>query len=98
MSKELSELTVDDFEPHQGTDFALAAGDQEITLKLAKVGRLGAGKRQGGAFSLVFVSAPGPFLPQSMYPVTHPALGTQPLFLVPIGPRDGGNGYEAVFA
>jgi hypothetical protein len=29
--------------------------------------------------------------------VNHPALGAMEIFVVPIGPLDGGNGYETVF-
>jgi len=46
---------------------------------------------------LTFLSPPGPFLPQAIYPLQHPAFEALDLFLVPIGPKDGGNGYEAVF-
>jgi hypothetical protein len=53
--------------------------------------------RKGGAFALTFMSPPGPFLQQSTYPLEHPALGTLELFIVPLGPKAGGNSYEAVF-
>jgi hypothetical protein len=36
-------------------------------------------------------------LPQGIYPVEHPALGMMEIFLVPVGPTSGGNGYNAVF-
>lgn len=53
------------------------------------------GRRRG--FSIVFrVAEPG-HRPQGIYRVEHPALGALQVFLVPIGPRDGGMGYEAVF-
>ena len=68
-----------------------------MTLELAEVRRLGQAMREGGAFSLLFVSPPGPFLPQAIYPLTHTSLGTLEIFLVPIGPVGGGNAYEAVF-
>jgi hypothetical protein len=98
MPKTLADLTADDFEAHQNAEFKVGVADQDIALTLVRVSRLGAARRAGGAFSLIFCSAPGPFLPQSMYPVTHPELGTHNIFLVPIGPRQDGNGYEAVFA
>lgn len=93
----LSTLTAADFEPLNGKDFTLAAASGELTLRLSDVQRLGTARREGGAFSLTFVSAPGPFLPQAIYPVAHPALGTIELFVVPLGPKDGGNQYEVVF-
>jgi hypothetical protein len=46
---------------------------------------------------LTFLSPPGPFLPQAIYPLLHPAFEALELFLVPLGPKDGGNSYEAVF-
>ena|SRR5215211_3668386 len=89
-------LTVDDFEPRLQQEFHLQAPN-EPTLKLVEVRRLGQAMREGGAFSLLFVSARGSFLPQATYVLTHPELGTLELFIVPIGLAAGGNGYEAVF-
>ena len=34
---------------------------------------------------------------QAIYPITHPSLGTLELFIVPLGPKDGGNRYEIIF-
>src|SRR4051812_29343833 len=93
----LGDLTAGDFEPLGHEAFQLAAGGAELELTLIEVKRLGTALRQGGAFSLLFVAAAGPFLPQATYTLTHPKLGTIELFLVPIGPSHGGNGYEAVF-
>jgi hypothetical protein len=86
-----------DFEPHVGRAFAIEANGQRLDLKLAEVEHLGAAHREGGAFSLTFLSAPGPFLPQGIYPMQHPALGTLELFIVPLGPKDGGNSYQVIF-
>jgi hypothetical protein len=93
----LAALTYEDFEPRLSDAFALRQGAGELTLTLAEVRRLGQAKRTGGAFSLLFIAPAGPFLPQAIYPLTHAALGTIELFLVPLGPVQGGNGYEAVF-
>jgi hypothetical protein len=97
----LGDLTAGDFEALDDEIFKLAgagaAAATELELKLVEVKRLGEAVRPGGAFSLLFVSAQGPFLPQAIYPLMHPKLGTLELFLVPIGPMDGGKGYEAVF-
>ena len=68
-----------------------------VPLRLAKTESVGQAHREGGAFSLLFVAPAGPFLPQAIYPVQHPALGTLEIFLVPVGPVPGGNGYHAVF-
>src|SRR3954464_7977667 len=106
---DLAALAAGDFEPCRAQPFRLttpgsegAAPDAsgagaELELTLVEVKRLGTALRQGGAFSLLFLSRAGPFLPQATYRVTHPKLGTLELFLVPVGPIHGGNGYEAVF-
>ena len=92
----LAKLTVGDFEPRTGETFRLLA-TPELALKLHEVQRIGQALRAGGGFSLHFVAPPGPYLPQAIYPIDHPALGTLHIFITPIGPLAGGNGYEAVF-
>ncbi len=49
-------------------------------------------------FSLIFCDrSAAPFLPQRIYTVEHTTIGRLDLFLVPIGPGEGGMRYEAVF-
>ena len=48
-------------------------------------------------FSLVFRGPAGGALPQRIYRLEHPELGSLDVFLVPIGPDAGGMCYEAVF-
>jgi hypothetical protein len=93
----LADLMVTDFEPRGGETFCLRAPDRELALELVEIRRLGDSGREGGAFSLLFRAPSGPFLPQAIYAIEHPALGTLDLFIVPIGPIPGGNGYEAIF-
>jgi hypothetical protein len=93
----LAALTVDDFETRVDDTFLLPAGPQALAFKLVEVRRLGQATREGGAFSLLFTTPPGPFLRQGIYPLDNPTLGQLDLFIVPLGPRDGGNGYEVVF-
>ena len=90
-------VTVADFEPRLSDEFRVRTPNGEVALQLSEVRKLGQALRKGGAFALLFVSPPGPFLPQATYALTHPGLGTLEMFLVPIGPSGGGNGYEAVF-
>ncbi|MGB6349055.1 MAG: hypothetical protein WBG10_03420 [Pseudolabrys sp.] len=99
MPANIATLTAADFEPHVQDEFQIASPTGEIafSLKLVEVHRLGRASRPDGAFSLLFLSPPGPFYPQATYPLTHATLGTLDLFLVPLGPTDGGNRYEAVF-
>ena len=51
-------------------------------------------------FSLMFVGPPDPVLPQAIYRMTAPEAGETPLeiFIVPLGPEDGGIVYQAIFA
>jgi hypothetical protein len=93
----ISSLTAADFEPHIGEDFTVGAAGKQTSFRLAGVEHLGAAVREGGAFSLLFLSAPGPFLAQGTYPMSHPALGPRELFIVPLGPKDGGNSYQVIF-
>lgn len=94
----LADLKPADFEPHVGHAFAVEANGKHVDMKLAAVERLGTALREGGAFSLMFQSAPtGPILPQGVYAVQHPARGALDLFVVPLGPKDGGYSYQVIF-
>jgi hypothetical protein len=93
----LASLKPADFEPHVGHTFTIEMNGKQLELKLAEVESVGAAVREGGAFSLMFLSASGPFLPQGIYPVRHPVLGILEVFVVPLGPKDGGNSYQVIF-
>jgi hypothetical protein len=97
MPTSLASVTAADFEALSGETFTLASQSGEIALRLQEVRRLGDALREGGAFSLEYRSGPGPFLPQGTYPISHPALGTFDMFIVPLGPKDGSNSYEIIF-
>jgi hypothetical protein len=84
---DLAALRIDDFTPHLDAVFDMQAAGGVVPLKLAKADPVGDSGRAGGAFSLLFVAPKGPWLPQAIYPVTHPALGVMEICLVPIGPR-----------
>ena len=94
---DLAALGIGDFAPHLDAVFDMQTAGGVVPLKLAKAEPTGDSGRAGGAFSLIFVAPKGPWLMQGVYPVQHPALGTMEIFLVPIGPASGGNGYNAVF-
>jgi hypothetical protein len=96
-SADLATLKLDDFEPYLNADFEMQLPAGPVPLKLAKADPAGASGRAGGAFSLLFVAPTGPWLLQAIYPVKHPSLGTMEIFLVPVGPVPGGNGYHAAF-
>jgi hypothetical protein len=95
MAVDLRSVTVDLFEPRLNEAFALVLQGRELPLTLVDVRRLGQARRAGGAFSLIFAAPPGSsVLPQAIYSLGHPELGTLELFLVPINPTE----YQAVFA
>jgi hypothetical protein len=96
-SADLAALGIGDFEPHLEASFDLRTANGTVPLKLVKIDRAGESGRPGGAFSLLFASPKGPFLPQAIYAVEHGALGVMDIFLVPIGPLADGNGYQAIF-
>ena len=72
MPIDIAELTAADFEPQLESNFHILLPGGELELRLVEVRRLGKAMREGGAFSLTFISPPGPFLPQAIYPLTHP--------------------------
>jgi len=96
-SPDLASLKLDDFTAHLGADFEMQVADGIVPLKLVKVDPAGNSGRAGGAFSLIFVAPKGSGYPQAIYPINHPVLGTMEIFLVPVGPQSGGNGYQAIF-
>lgn len=96
-SADVATLRIDDFAPHCDSAFAMQVAGGVVPLKLTKVSPAGASGRAGGAFALLFTAPEGPWLPQAIYLLTHPSLGTMELFLVPVGPVPGGNGYHATF-
>jgi hypothetical protein len=94
---DLAALGIGDFEPYLDAVFETQTAAGMVPLKLSTVAPAGESGRAGGAFSLLFVAPKGPWLQQAIYPLAHPALGTIEIFLVPIGPLSGGNGYQAIF-
>lgn len=94
----LQSLTIDTFAKRIGDRFALQLRpDAALELELIEANPLGA--RPGGRapFSILFRGPLAQVLPQSIYPLGHETLGRLELFIVPIGPRDGGMVYEAIF-
>jgi hypothetical protein len=94
---DLATLAIDDFKPHLGSQFDLQAASGPIAMTLSRVDPAGESGRKGGAFSLIFTTSRGPWLPQAIYPMRHATLGAMEIFLVPIGPVGDANGYQAVF-
>ena len=104
----LQHFTVATFAEHLGETFRvyLDAGDATHCLEIALIEATDLSARgrqqapdsgQRAPFSIVFRGPATPILPQRIYRVEQPAIGTFDLFLVPIGPDEGGMQYEAVF-
>jgi hypothetical protein len=92
-------VTVENFAELVGDRFALNAGpDATLDLELIEANPLG-GRPGGGRapFSVLFRGPSAPVMPQRIYALAHQTLGSLDLFIVPIGPRDGGMVYEAIF-
>jgi len=103
MTVDLAGVTLDTFAPHLGSRFALAVSDGILELELCAVEPLRASPHAPRApFALQFRTPDVPdvtwHLPQRIYALAHPVLGTLEIFLVPLGADVGGMRYEAVFA
>lgn len=95
-----TDFTLELFEPLCGDVFDISDGTATLRATLIEAADLreaqGAGRRSR-QFSLVWRGPPGALLPQRIYDVSHPALGSMELFLVTLGPDAEGVRYEAVF-
>ena len=97
----LDQLTLQHFTPRLGAGF-LVAGTEGLTLSLLEAKSLAS--KSGGPpvgrepFDLIFLGPKSPVLPQRIYTLERE--GDEPLeiFIVPIGPLEGGIGYQAIFA
>jgi hypothetical protein len=102
----LDSLTIETFAPHVGGTFRMqVAPAQVLELELLQVTPLTAKQSDGSEppqgrrpFSLLFRGPAHLVAPQRMYPIEHAALGTSELFVVPLGPGQGGMLYEIIFA
>jgi hypothetical protein len=99
MMPSLSELTRSSFEPLLHARFALRLPEQSLELELIELKSLGSARASHREpFSLIFRGPREHWFRQGTYPVQHPKLGTQALFLVPVGPDAAGMmQYQAIF-
>ena len=97
-------LTHGTFAPLVGTSFTTMTehGAVELTLESANDSGIGGGTSPDGhtrtQFSLEFAGPADTPLEQGTYELTSAALGTQPIFLVPVQGNPGSRYYEAIFA
>lgn len=95
-----ADLTEKEFSKHVNTKFRAGVDDDAVDLELTTVKAYSArpDDQQGmERFSIYFTGPAKPFLAQKTYSVSHDAMGTFDLFLVPIKPDGEGSRYEAVF-
>lgn len=102
---ELQWFTCEDFSDVVGQTFHVASGeDSTHALRLVEAsegGELSGPGPEGQVrqqFSLIFLGALDPALPQGTYVLSHPRWDELELFLVPLGPSPEGMRYEAAFA
>ncbi len=91
---------LDRFSPHVGTTFTVTIGEGEpVVLELIEVKPLSAhpGAPRQDPFALMFRGPGGLFLPQNIYAISHPLLGTMELFLIPRQPDPDGSYFECIF-
>lgn len=92
----LADLTVDDFSARLSDAFTVKGHNASLQLVLSGIEKFGMSQRRQ-AFSLRFMGPAQPVLPQSIYRLENATMGVMDIFLVPLGPQDGGMRYEAVF-
>ena len=79
-----------------GQTFRVGADGKGPDVVLNSVDVMKSGQRDGGSFSVLFVGPEDYVMEQGMFRLTGETCAFD-IFLVPIGPRDDGMAYEAVF-
>lgn len=86
------------FAAHLGSRFELVRENEDpLHLELIELSEPQRSPRQE-QFAVLFRGPVEPLLPQRIYRMGHPAIGTFALFLVPISSDDTGICYEAIFS
>ena len=85
----------ENFSAHLNSEFQIATelGDS-VELKLIEVREI---QSDSKAFYMLFLGPYENFLHQHTYKFQHKALGAFELFIVPVGQRDDGYIYQAIF-
>ena len=94
---DLATLTAQSFARHMHERFAISGPDGRLDLILTEIEEFGRAAGGRNAFSVRFIGPPRPVLPQAIYRLENEAMGALEIFVVPLGPKDGGMRYEAVF-
>lgn len=92
-------LCYDDFGSRLGERFTAVARDAgTLTLQLVEAEKRTGDGRVTAGFTLLFrADAGAQAVPQQTFEVSHPELGSHPIFLVPVGSEAEAILYEAVF-
>jgi hypothetical protein len=98
----LESLTAEMFAGRIGERFRLRAdADTAMQVELIDAKVLGssaaADPSRRKPFAILFRGPLTPVWPQRIYRVEHDGMGSFDLFLVPVGPRNGGMEYQAIF-
>jgi hypothetical protein len=97
----LDKLTSADFRAHLKDTFTLSLPDgSQYGLTLVKVSELGDREEESGRrrpFSLIFRGPLDMRLSQQIYLIIHAKMGSLQIFIVPVGPDQTGQCYEAIF-
>ncbi len=94
---DLEKLTAANFSDRMQDKFTLSSPPGPLDLVLAELEEFGPAPSGRNAFSLRFLGPSRPILPQAIYRLENAAMGPLEIFLVPLGPHQGGMRYEAVF-
>lgn len=97
----LEDVTVDTFADRVGERFRIIVDDTttvetQLTSVVPYGGEVAIARR--APFSVVFRGPLDVVLPQRIYRMEHEEVGALDIFIVPIGPDDEGQRYEAVFS
>ncbi|UZK66217.1 DUF6916 family protein [Sphingomonas sp. M1-B02] len=93
-------LSVQKFAGAANQEFEISVGEAAMTVTLIEVKPLQRHAFPGmlrEPFSLLFKSASPVILPQKMYRMQNPTVGSLSMFLVPVAQDGGAIVYEAVF-
>ena len=98
----LESMTAEKFAGQIGQQFRLRAdADTAIQVELIDAKVLGSAAASDPSrrkpFAILFRGPMAPVWPQRIYRVEHDGMGTFDLFIVPVGPKNGGMEYEAIF-
>lgn len=101
MTDTLLTLTIDHFNPLIGEPFHVQVNPQEaFEIQLAEANLLGGDVLPTSGrlpFGLLFVDAQNRMVPQGIYRLTHAALGSLDVFMVPLQPDQQGTRFEVIF-